>query len=49
MRAIASSVSKTASLSHSSDDWCTVWKSASSRWIISSGVFCSSSSSSVRR
>ena len=49
MRAIASSVSNTASLSQSSDDWCTVWKSASSRCIISSGVFCSASSSSVRR
>ena len=48
-RRVASSTSFQASFSHSSDDWCTVWKSSSSRWTHSSAVFCSASSSSVRR
>ncbi len=46
---VASSTSFHACLSHSSDDWCTVWKSSSSRCTHSASVFCSESSSSVRR
>ena len=38
-----------ASFSQSSDDWWVVWKSSSSRWTISPGVFWSESRSSVRR
>ena len=38
-----------ASFSQSSDAWCTVWNSSSSRWARSSGRFWSESSSSVRR
>ena len=46
---VAVSTSFHASLSQSSEDWCTVWKRSSSRWDISSGVFWRASSSSVRR
>ena len=48
-RTATSSISVEASFSHSSELWCTVWKSSSSRWTDSCGVFCSASSSSVRR
>lgn len=47
-RAPASASSAPASFSHSSVDWCTTWKSSSSRWIICSGGRWSSSSASVR-
>ena len=47
--AVAASISRHASFSHSSDDWWTAWNRCSSRWTTSAGVFCSDSSSSVRR
>jgi hypothetical protein len=49
MSCVAVSTSKQACLSQSSDDWCTVWNRSSSWCAISSGVFWSESSSSVRR
>ena len=46
---VAASMSFHASFSQSSDDWCTVWKSSSSRWTHSSGVFWSASRLTVFR
>ena len=47
--AVAASTSFHVSFSHSSDDWCTVWNSSSSRCTHSSGVFWSASRLTVFR